>query len=168
MSRKFLLAFLISFLIIIIPTLYFIDKVCFLCPIEYKKGIVIRNDDYGNGDFGARRSGNRRHNGIDLYAEIGTDIRAVSFARVAEVGFHKGLGNYIELHHQGDLVTIYGHLQQVSVRQGQLVAQKQVIGKTGKTGNANHPKILPHVHFEIRKDNVPIDPTELLEQKIRR
>ncbi|MGD9015073.1 MAG: M23 family metallopeptidase [Candidatus Omnitrophota bacterium] len=165
MSKKYLFAFLIFFLICIISALYFIDKVYFLCPIEYKKNIIIRNDDYGKGDFGALRSGGRRHKGIDLYAQVGTDIRAVRFGRVKETGFHKGLGNYVELYHQDDLVTIYGHLQQVLVREGQWVAQGRIVGKTGKTGNANNPRMLSHLHFEIRKDNIPIDPLGLLEGK---
>jgi len=165
MAKKYLFAFLVVFLIFIIFNLYFIDKVYFLCPIEYKKNIIIRNDDYGKGDFGASRSGGRKHKGIDLYAQVGTDIKAVRFGRIKETGFHKGLGNYVELQHKGDLVTIYGHLQRVLVQEGQWVAQGKIIGKTGKTGNANHPRMLPHLHFEIRKDGMPIDPLGLLERQ---
>lgn len=164
MPKKVLFIFLVIFLIFIIPTLHFLDKTYFLCPIDYKRDIIIRRDERGKGDFGALRVGNRRHQGIDLYAQIGTDVRAVRFGRVAEAGFRKRLGNYVELYHQGDLVTIYGHLKRVLVRPGQWVTQGRSIGKTGKTGNANHPKILPHLHFEIRKDSIPIDPLEWLEQ----
>ncbi len=163
--NRFLLFFLITFLIFIILTLYFIDKVYFICPIEYKRDIIIREDDKGSGDFGVSRARGRRHEGIDLYAQIGTDVRAVRFSRVAEIGFHKNLGNYIELDHPGNLVTIYGHLQRILVRSGQWVAQGEIIGYTGKTGNASHPKILPHLHFEIRKNDMPIDPREWLERR---
>ena len=161
--NSFLFFFLITFLIFVILTLYFIDKVYFLCPIDYKKGIFIRRDEMGEGDFGAQRASKRRHEGIDLYAQIGTDVMAVRFGRVAEAEFHKNLGNYVELSHSNNLVTIYGHLNQILVRAGQWVAQGQIIGYTGKTGNANHPRMLPHVHFEIRKDNIPINPNEWLE-----
>jgi murein DD-endopeptidase MepM/ murein hydrolase activator NlpD len=161
-----LFCFLIIFFIFAIFTLYFIDKVYFLCPIDYKQGIIIRRDEAGKGDFAAWRTGRRRHEGIDLYAQIGTEVNSVSFARVAEVGYHKHLGNYVELHHPGNLVTIYGHLLRTLVEPGQLVVQSQIIGYVGKTGNANHPKIKPHLHFEIRKDNIPIDPLEWLEDKI--
>ena len=161
--KKFLFAFLFAFLIFIIPALYFIDKTYLLCPIEYKKGIIIRRDDIGLGDFAALRAGGRQHKGIDLYAQIGTEVRAARFARVAEAGFHKRLGNYVELHHPGNLVTIYGHLHRILVRSGQWAAQGKIIGYVGKSGNANHPRILPHLHFEIRKDDMAIDPLGWLE-----
>lgn len=162
MPKRILFVFLIIFLIFIIPALYFIDKTDFLCPIEYKKDIIIRRDDVGSGDFAAPRAGNRWHEGLDLYAPIGMGVRAARFARVAEVGFYPRLGNYIELRHPGNLVTIYGHLQRILVRSGQWVAQGKIIGYVGKTGNANHPRILPHLHFEIRSDDIPINPLRWL------
>lgn len=165
MPKKFFLAFLVAFLIFIIPVLYFSDKIYFLCPIEYKKDIIIRKDDLGSGEFAAPRAGGRRHEGLDLYASIGTEVRAARFARVAEIGFHKRLGNYVELSHAGNLVTIYGHLQRILVRPRQWVAQGKIIGYVGKTGNANHPRVLPHVHFEVRREDIPINPQEWLEVK---
>ena len=163
--KKSLFIFLISFLIFIVFTLHFIDKVHFICPIEYEKGLIIREDDWGSGYFGALRKGNRRHEGIDLYAQIGTEVRAVRFARVEGAGFHKNLGNYVKLRHPGNLTTTYGHLDRIVVRSGQWVAQNKIIGYVGKTGNANHPGILPHLHFEIRRENIPIDPQEWLERE---
>jgi murein DD-endopeptidase MepM/ murein hydrolase activator NlpD len=161
--KRILFVFLIIFLFFIVPTLHFIDKKYFLCPIEYKKYIIIRSDDLGSGEFGAPRAGGRKHEGIDLYAQIGTEVRAVRFGRVVEARYHRNLGNYVELSHPDNLVTIYGHLQEISVKPGQWVAQGEVIGRTGKTGNANHPKIMPHVHFELRKNNLPINPLNWLE-----
>jgi len=163
MPKNLPLIFLIAFLIIIILSLYFVDKIYFLCPIEYKQGIIIRRDDIGSGEFAAPRAGGRRHEGLDLYAPVGTEVRAARFVRVAEIGFHQRLGNYVELSHAGNLVTIYGHLQRILVRPSQWVAQGKIIGYVGKTGNANHPRILPHVHFEIRRDDIPINPQEWLE-----
>jgi len=163
--KKFLFVFLFVFLLFIIATLHFLDKVYFLCPIDYKNYIIIRSDEFGKGEFGARRSGGRRHAGIDLCASVGADVRAVRFGRVADVGFHKGLGNYVELSHSSNLTTIYGHLHQILVGSGQWVPQGKIIGRAGKTGNANHPQIIPHLHFEIRKNNVAIDPLGLLEGK---
>jgi murein DD-endopeptidase MepM/ murein hydrolase activator NlpD len=165
MPKNFLFIFLVAFLIFIIPALYFVDKDYFVCPIEYEDDIIIRNDEMGKGVFGAPRSGGRRHKGIDLYAQVGTEIKAVRFAQVKEVGFHNKLGNFIYLRHPGNLITVYGHLQRFLVKAGQLVTQGEIIGYVGKTGNAKHPKILPHVHFEIRIDNTPVDPLEWLKER---
>jgi murein DD-endopeptidase MepM/ murein hydrolase activator NlpD len=165
MLKKSLFAFFLLFLIFITFTLHFIDKDYILSPIKYKTDIIIRKDKMGTGEFGAQRVGERFHEGLDLYAQIGTEVRAVSFGRVREAGFHKRLGNYVELRHPGNLVTIYAHLRSILVELGQWVTQGKVIGYVGKTGNASHPKILPHLHFEIRRDDMPIDPIDWLEKR---
>ncbi|MBU1871399.1 MAG: M23 family metallopeptidase [Candidatus Omnitrophica bacterium] len=165
MPKRFLLIFLITFLIFIIGALSFIDKAYFLCPIDYKTRIIIRNDKFGNGDFAVRRSGGRRHAGIDLLAPVGREIKAVRLGKVNEARFHKNLGNYVELHHNGGLVTIYGHLSRLLVKEGQWVPQGSVIGLVGKSGNANNSKMEAHLHFELRKDNNSINPLGLLEKR---
>jgi murein DD-endopeptidase MepM/ murein hydrolase activator NlpD len=161
---RFLLVFLFLFLFFVIPAIYFIDKRYLLCPIVYERGLIIRNDSLGEGHFGASRSGNRSHRGIDLYASVGTEVKAVKFGRVLEAGYHKGLGNYVELAHLGNLTSVYGHLSSFSVKPGQLVAQGKIIGFVGKTGNAVNSAIEPHLHFEIKMDNIPINPQEWLEE----
>jgi len=156
------------FLLIILPiylsiSIYFLDKNYFICPIEYKKDIVIRNDSRGDGFFAANRNGNRIHQGIDLFGAIGTPVMASLSGKVVVASQNRGMGNYIILKHLGNLVTIYGHLSNIYVKQGALVRQGQLIGEVGKTGNANLRSILPHLHFEIRKNGTPQDPLEYLE-----
>lgn len=144
--------------------LYYLDKVFFFCPIEYKQDtIIIRHDSYGSGDFLAERNGARKHNGIDLQADIGTPVYAVRGAKVIEARFHKGLGNYIELLHPEGYVSIYGHLSKIEVKENQLLRQGQKIGEVGKTGNAGYRGIIPHLHFEIRLDDTALDPMRFLE-----
>ena len=161
--KKALFVLFIVFLIFIIPVIHFLDKTYFLCPIVYKKYIIIRRDNRGLGDFDAPRRGGRRHQGIDLYAKIGAEVKSPRFGRVIEAGFHKALGNYVELHHSENLITVYGHLSQVLVKPYQIIPQGKIIGLVGKTGNADHPGILPHLHFEVRKNNIPINPMDWLE-----
>ena len=156
--KKILFIFLMVFLITIVPVLYFLDKEYFPCPIDYEGDIIIREDSFGKGYFGARRRGGRRHAGIDLYALVGTELKALSFGRVVETGSRKLLGKYVELAHPGNLVSIYGHLSEIAVKSGQWVSQGTIIGYVGKTGNANHPQIQPHVHLETRIDDKPVDP----------
>ena len=79
------------------------------------------------------------------------------------IGFVKnGMGNYVIINHPGNYSTLYGHLSRCSVKNNQRVRQGSVIGYVGKTGNASHKKIKPHVHFEVRKNGKHIDPLSVL------
>ena len=136
------------------------------CPISYDGSIIIRNDSFGEGYFGAKRRGGRIHKGIDLWAPAGTPVMAYRRGKVVETGNHPGgYGKYVEIAHKDGFVTIYAHLSEISVEEGEFVRCGQTIGKSGKTGNASHSKIEPHVHFEIIKDTVPVDPMVYLQKK---
>lgn len=136
---------------------YFLDRKDFFPPIQ-TKGVSIRNDAYGDGDFGAKRSGRRLHLGVDILAPVGTPVYAAKCGLVINAGHNRGFGNYVEVLHRGGLVTIYAHLSKMVVYQGQRVCQGEKLGEVGKTGNAKNRLILPHLHFEVRKFGVPQDP----------
>jgi len=138
----------------------YINKLKLQVPIEYKGKLKLRQDGYGKGYFGAHRNGKRRHNGIDLLAEIGTPVLAARSGWVINAEKKRGIGDYVEIRHSKGLVTIYGHLSEILVKKGQRVRQGQIIGKVGKTGNANYKTMLPHLHFEIRENNIPQDPKQ--------
>lgn len=160
--KKIFLFPLIIFPVLFITVIYFLDKECFYCPIQYKRDFVVRNDSMGDGNFAAERSGNRLHNGIDLLANEGAYVFAARLGIVKEAKEIKGMGKYVTLSHFNNTATIYGHLSEISVGKGKIVRQGQVIGRVGKTGNANHKAILSHLHFEIRKNNIPQEPLEYL------
>lgn len=160
--KKLLLFFLISLPVYLTASLYLLDKQYFLCPIEYARDIVIRCDNRGDGYFAANRKGNRAHNGIDLLADIGTPVLASRSGWVKVATQKNGMGNYIIIKHPDNISTLYGHLSEVFVSDFQFVRQGQVIGSVGKTGNANHLDVLAHLHFEVRKDNIPQDPMQYL------
>jgi murein DD-endopeptidase MepM/ murein hydrolase activator NlpD len=149
-------------LIIILPLVtaafYFLDKVAFLCPIAYDGKMVVRCDSRGNGFFGAERNGRRQHEGIDLYAALGTVVLNPRLGKVIAAGRSRGMGKYVIIRHWGNLTTIYGHLSEIKVKKGQILRQGEVIGLVGKTGNANYRAIQPHLHFEVRYKGVPQDP----------
>jgi len=167
--KKALSSLFIVFLVYVILSLNFIDKVNFLCPIEYRREILIRNDLRGEGFFAANRKGNRIHEGIDLFAEIGTPVVAsrsgivVVSRLIANKEQKTGSGNYVVIRHPGNITTVYGHLSEVCVRKNDFVRQGEVIGRVGKSGNANYRDIQPHLHFEVRKDGIPQDPLEYLQ-----
>ena len=81
-------------------------------------------------------------------------------------GGYDGLGSFgnfirIEVPVNGEKLTfVYAHLNEVKVKVGDVIAPGQLIGLTGKTGNANEDQIIPHVHIEVQKPNgTKIDPT---------
>ena len=73
-----------------------------------------------------------------------------------------GYGKYIMIYHPDGFQTMYGHLSDYRVATGKNIRQGDVIGLTGKTGNAAYKAIQPHLHFEIRKDGEPQDPRRLM------
>lgn len=139
------------------------DKFEFLSPIDYSGEIPIRRDDYGDGSFGSRRGrGRRTHLGIDILAEISTPVKAAKSGIILNAERNHGMGKYVEIKHRQGLVTIYGHLSKIFVRKGERVRQGQIVGEVGKTGNANRRLILPHLHLEVRKFDMPQDPIDYL------
>lgn len=158
---------IIIFLLIIIPTsaavlLLSLHRGLFLCPVKYDGDMVIRVDYRGNGFFGTDRSGNRTHEGLDLYAKVGTPVLAARLGKVIAATQNRGMGKFIVIRHLGGYKTIYGHLSKIYVKKNDFVWRGQLIGEVGKTGNANYKGILPHLHFEIKKDGVPQDPLSYL------
>jgi murein DD-endopeptidase MepM/ murein hydrolase activator NlpD len=92
-------------------------------------------------------TGNRRfHSGQDLGAPTGTPIVAVAKGRVIVANWHGGYGKTVIIEHDGRLQTLYGHMAEIFVQEGQEIAQGTVIGQVGSTGNSTGP----HLHFETR------------------
>jgi murein DD-endopeptidase MepM/ murein hydrolase activator NlpD len=99
------------------------------------------------------------HTGIDLVEPFGSQVYAADDGIVALVGSSSsGYGRYVVIAHSGGLDTLYGHLSTALVKVGQQVDQGQTIGLEGSTGNSTGP----HLHFELRIKQQPIDPTPYL------
>lgn len=98
------------------------------------------------------------HQGIDIAAPIGSPIKAAQDGIVEFSGDRGGYGRTVLLSHQGDVKTLYAHLDEQLVKEGQAIKKGQVIGFTGNTGRSTGP----HLHFEVRKDNEAIDPKLLM------
>ncbi len=101
----------------------------------------------------------RSHNGTDFAAPTGTPIMASSDGRVSFVGSQRGYGNTVIVQHRDKYSTLYAHLNGFAkgLSNGQRVRQGQVIGYVGMTGWATGP----HLHYEIRINNVPHDPMKI-------
>ncbi|MCL2740232.1 MAG: peptidoglycan DD-metalloendopeptidase family protein, partial [Oscillospiraceae bacterium] len=100
----------------------------------------------------------RPHEGIDLSASYGASIRASASGKVTLAAWSGDYGNCIRIKSDDTYSEVYAHLSQILVKEGQEVRQGQIIGKVGSTGASTGP----HLHFEIRKNNVAVNPTTLL------
>lgn len=95
------------------------------------------------------------HKGIDLGTPHNSGVVATHSAEVVFAGWRTdGYGNLIILQN-GPFITYYGHLNGFNVSVGQKVARGTVIGLSGSTGNSSGP----HVHYEIRINDIEVDPT---------
>ncbi|WP_417308613.1 M23 family metallopeptidase [Devosia sp.] len=113
-------------------------------------------------NFGNRRdpfTGKRAfHGGIDFPAARGTPVLSAGEGKVTFVGRKSGYGNVVEVTHDTGLITRYGHLSAFIAKQGQKVSAGTPIARVGSTGRSTGP----HLHFEVRRKNVPLDPTRFL------
>jgi len=101
----------------------------------------------------------RNHKGVDYGAPIGTPVVSIGDGTVIFAGVQHGYGNVVFIRHRnGKDSTVYAHLSRINVRQGQSVTQGEIIGAVGMTGLATGP----HLHFEFRVNNDPVNPTVAL------
>jgi murein DD-endopeptidase MepM/ murein hydrolase activator NlpD len=98
------------------------------------------------------------HPGIDIDAPFGTPVRAAGDGDVAGGTTGSGYGREVILDHGHNVETIYAHLSGIAVIPGQHVIRGQIIGYVGQTGRATGP----HLHYEVRIHNVPVNPHKYL------
>ncbi len=99
------------------------------------------------------------HAGIDLAAPTGTDIFACKSGEVIEAANNNPVyGSYVIIQHEGKTTSTYAHMSKILVTKHQKVKTGETIGKVGQTGMATGP----HLHFEIRENGKPEDPTKYL------
>lgn len=111
-----------------------------------------------NSGFGPRGLG--FHDGIDIAAPAGTPIVAIEDGEVIYSNELRGYGNMVIVRHPGGIVSVYAHNEANLVREGQKVARGEVVARVGNTGRVSGP----HLHFEIRRNNVAEDPLRYLPQ----
>lgn len=111
--------------------------------------------------YGMRR--NKMHNGIDMAALKGTEVKAAADGVVKSVVKQApGYGNMIDIDHKkSGLMTRYAHLDRIDVSEGKQVKKGQIIGRVGATGNVRGADP-SHLHFEIFKDGQRVDPLKYL------
>ncbi|NUQ22029.1 MAG: M23 family metallopeptidase [Gemmatimonadaceae bacterium] len=132
------------------------DTVEMTLPTRYPldaKGFVTRGVGSGQ-EYGAV------HPGLDIAVPEGTEVRAAGGGMVVEVGETPEYGKMIRMAHPQGYESLYGHLSEIRVRQGDRVPLGAVIGLSGNTGRST----APHLHFELRKSGTAVDPMTLIQQ----
>ena len=130
-------------------------------PVEGSNTISLSNP------FGARWNpggqGKTVHNGIDIPAERGTPVLAAADGTVTETGFDTERGNYLMIDHGDGLATLYAACSKVDVNEGDPVKAGTPIAAVGSAGRSTGP----HLHFEVRQDGVPQNPTAYFDADVR-
>lgn len=115
--------------------------------------------------FGERinpfHKGMYNHPGVDFAAPRGSAVFATAPGKVITVKkttLQAGYGNYVEIDHGNGYVTRYAHLDGIDVRRGQHVYKGKVIGSSGNSGGS----VAPHLHYEVIRNGVPVDPVNYL------
>jgi murein DD-endopeptidase MepM/ murein hydrolase activator NlpD len=102
-----------------------------------------------------------KHTGIDFAAKESTKVKVTADGTVSFVGWDDVYGNLVVVDHKNGYVTYYGHNSKILVNSGNFVRRGEVIALSGNSGISS----APHLHYEIKKDDIPIDPSDFLNLK---
>ena len=112
--------------------------------------------------YGLRRFFNEQernpHNGLDIAAPEGTDVRAAADGTVIEAGDFFFSGNMVYIDHGQGLISLYAHLSRIDVKPGDVLRRGQILGAVGQTGRVTGA----HLHFAVMSNGVLFDPVYLL------
>lgn len=135
----------------------YLSKVPSIFPVEYHESVRITSP-FGNRIYPLTGK-LLRHEGIDISGDHGTKILATADGIVREVWiWHNIYGKMVKIEHANGFVTMYSHLSSTWVREGFKVKQGQTIGIMGNTGRSAGR----HLHYQIEKDGIPVDPLDYL------
>lgn len=135
---------------------------------EYKlsKKMVLPLSGNITSEFGVRThpiSGDLRfHAGTDIAANSGSPIYAAFDGEVSVAAYDEWNGNYVKIIHDNSIMTVYCHCSKLNVKEGEIIRAGEVIAFVGSTGSSTGP----HLHFEIRINNISYNPDTALKDAI--
>ncbi|MCM3870639.1 MAG: M23 family metallopeptidase [Pyrinomonadaceae bacterium] len=110
-----------------------------------------RRNPFGGGSY-------EFHTGQDIDAPQGAPVIAGATGKVTFVGWQNGYGQLVVIDHGGGLTTRYGHLSYIAVSQEATVSRGELVGRVGSTGRSTGP----HLHYEVRINDEPVNPLQYL------
>jgi len=102
---------------------------------------------------------NKAHEGVDISCSKGDPILAAASGVVEYSGYNSGYGYHVIIDHKNGYRTLYAHSSKLLVKKGELVIKGKKIALVGSTGLSTGP----HLHFEIRIGNTPVDPMQYID-----
>ncbi len=102
------------------------------------------------------------HAGIDIAADKGSPIYAAFDGKVIVADYDQWNGNFIKISHEDSVMTVYCHCDRLNVKKGDIIRAGEVIGYVGSTGSSTGP----HLHFELRIDNISFNPQIALNEAV--
>lgn len=133
---------------------------------DYKlsQPMILPLDGKTTSEFGTRThpiSGDLRfHAGIDIAAPTGTNIYSAFDGEVLEADYDQWNGNYLKIQHENQITTVYCHCEKLNVKKGQKIRAGEVVATVGSTGISTGP----HLHFELRINNISYNPQKALKE----
>lgn len=126
---------------------------------------VLSNDYWISSKFGMRKApkpgASTNHGGVDIAVPVGTPVVTRAQGVVSRVGYSPKSGLYIKLKHDNGYETVYAHLKEARVSEGQSLQGGEVIGLSGNSGLYNTGA---HLHYEVRQHGYKLDPQQFIDQ----
>ena len=119
-----------------------------------KRQAIVKEDQNASSNAPAEKDQMQFHKGLDIAVAYGSPVKCAAAGKVVFAGVKGGYGNCVIVEHGNGLATLYGHLSKVLVKANQEVKVGEIIAKSGNTGRSTGP----HLHYEVRKNNMPINP----------
>jgi len=119
-----------------------------------KRQAIVKEDKNASSNAPAEKDQMQFHKGLDVAVAYGSPVKSAAAGKVIFSGVRGGYGNCVMIEHGNGLVTLYGHLSELLVETNDRVKVNQIIAKSGNTGRSTGP----HLHYEVHKNNQPINP----------
>jgi murein DD-endopeptidase MepM/ murein hydrolase activator NlpD len=124
--------------------------------------VADKGEGYISSNFGWRTNPFTKkqqfHDGLDIAVWYNTPVLSTAYGKVSFTGWLNGYGWTVKIEHGYGYKTIYGHLNKIKVKKGEMVTRGQVIALSGNSGRSTGP----HLHYEVRINNIPQNPRKFI------